>query len=56
MRVSRRALVLGAAAAGLGATLPFRRSIADAEIKEYRLTAQAATVNLTGDGHPDTAV
>ena len=56
MRVSRRALLLSAGAAALEATLPFRRSFAGSEIKEYRLTAQAATVNLTGDGHPDTAV
>ena len=56
MRVSRRALLLSAGAAALEATLPFRRSFAASEIKEYRLTAKAATVNLTGDGHPDTAV
>src|SRR5439155_25967034 len=56
MRVSRRALLLSAGAAALEATLPFRRSFAGSEIKEYRLTAQAATVNLTGDGHLDTAV
>jgi FtsP/CotA-like multicopper oxidase with cupredoxin domain len=47
---------LGAGAAGLGVTLPFRRSFADSEIKEYRLAAKTATVNLTGDGHPDSAV
>ena len=56
MRVSRRALLLSAGAAALEATLPFRRSFAASEIKEYRLTAKAATVNLTGDGHLDTAV
>src|SRR6266446_9403245 len=56
MRVSRRALVLGAGAAGLGATLPSRRSLAGSDIKEYRLTTKAATVNMTGEGHPDTAV
>jgi FtsP/CotA-like multicopper oxidase with cupredoxin domain len=48
--------MLSAGAAAWGATLPFRRSFAGSEIKEYRLTAQTATVNLTGDGHPDTAV
>jgi FtsP/CotA-like multicopper oxidase with cupredoxin domain len=48
--------MLSAGAAALEATLSFRRSFAASEIKEYRLTAQAATVNLTGDGHPDTAV
>ena len=56
MRVSRRALVVGAGAAGLAATLPFRRSSAASEIKEYRLAARTATVNLTGEGNPDTAV
>src|SRR6266566_310152 len=56
MRVSRRALVLGVGAAGLGATLPLRRSLAGSETKEYRLTAKPAIVNLTGDRHPDTAV
>jgi FtsP/CotA-like multicopper oxidase with cupredoxin domain len=45
---------VGAAAFGLG--LPSRRSFADPEHKEYRLTAAPATVNLTGDGHPDSAV
>jgi FtsP/CotA-like multicopper oxidase with cupredoxin domain len=47
---------LGAGIAGLGATLPFRRSLAGSDIKEYRLTATAAAVNLTSEGHPDTAV
>jgi FtsP/CotA-like multicopper oxidase with cupredoxin domain len=56
MRISRRALAMGAGAAGLGAILPFRRSFAEAEIKEVRLAAQTATVDLTGSGHPDTAV
>src|SRR6184192_521034 len=55
MRVSRRALVVGAGAAGLATSLPFRHSIAEPEIKEYRLAASTATVNLTGDGHLDTA-
>jgi FtsP/CotA-like multicopper oxidase with cupredoxin domain len=40
----------------LCATLPFRRSFAEPEIKGYRLTVKPAAVNLTGDGHPDTAV
>jgi FtsP/CotA-like multicopper oxidase with cupredoxin domain len=48
--------VLSAGAAALGATLPYRRSFAGSEIKENRLTAKTATVNLTGDGHPDTGV
>jgi FtsP/CotA-like multicopper oxidase with cupredoxin domain len=56
MRVSRRALVVGAGAAGLGATLPFRRSFADSEIKEYRLAAKPVVANLTGDGHQNTPV
>src|SRR6266576_318319 len=43
-------------ATSLGATLPFRRSLAGSETKEYRLTAKPAIVNLTGDRHPDTAV
>src|SRR5215469_7680199 len=54
MNVSRRALILAAGA--LGTTLPFRRSFADPKIKEYRLTANPSTVNLAGNGHPDTAV
>ena len=56
MRVSRRALMVGAGAAAWGLALPLRRSFAETEIKEYRLTAKPAVVNLTGDGHPDTAV
>src|SRR5947208_13581903 len=56
MRVSRRALLLSAGAAGLGSGLPFRQGLADAEIKEYRLAAQPGVVNLTGRGYPDTAV
>lgn len=56
MNVSRRALMLSAGAAALGSALPFRRSFADSETREYRLTAEPTTVNLTGDGHPDTAV
>jgi len=47
--------MLGAGAAGLGTALPLHRSFANAQIKEHRLTARPATVNLTGDGHPDTA-
>jgi FtsP/CotA-like multicopper oxidase with cupredoxin domain len=56
MRVSRRALMVGAGAAAWGFALPLRRSFAEPEIKEYRLTTKQAVVNLTGDGHPDTAV
>jgi FtsP/CotA-like multicopper oxidase with cupredoxin domain len=56
MRVSRRALIVGAGAAALGSAAPLRRSFADSEIKEYRLTAKQAVVNLTGNGYPDTAV
>jgi FtsP/CotA-like multicopper oxidase with cupredoxin domain len=56
MRVSRRALIVGAGAAGLGATLPLRRSFADSEIKEYRLAAKPVVANLKGEGHPNTAV
>jgi len=39
-----------------GTALPFRRSFSDPKIKEYRLTAEPNTVNLTGNGHPDNAV
>src|SRR5712671_3712150 len=56
MRVSRRALVLGAGAAALGSVVPLRRSFAASEIKEHRLTAKPAVAKLTGDGHPDSAV
>jgi FtsP/CotA-like multicopper oxidase with cupredoxin domain len=56
MRVSRRALLVGAGAAALGSIAPLRRSFADLQIKEYRLTAKPATVNLSGNGYPDTAV
>src|SRR4051794_31180026 len=56
MRVSRRALVLGAGAAALTGAFPSRRSFASPDIKQYRFAAKTATVNLTGDGHPDTAV
>jgi len=56
MNVSRRSLMVGAGTAAWGLALPLRRSFAETEIKEYRLTAKPAVVNLTGDGHPDTAV
>jgi FtsP/CotA-like multicopper oxidase with cupredoxin domain len=56
MRVSRRALILGAGAAGLARTFSLRRGFAATETREYLLAARAATVNLTGDGYPDTAV
>jgi len=56
MRVSRRALMLSASAAALGSVVPMSRSFAESEIKEYRLAAKLAVVNLTGNDHPDTAV
>jgi FtsP/CotA-like multicopper oxidase with cupredoxin domain len=56
MRVSRRALILGAGALGLSGALPLRRSYADPPSREYQIAAESATVNLTGDGYPDTAV
>jgi FtsP/CotA-like multicopper oxidase with cupredoxin domain len=56
MKVSRRALMMGASAAAWGLALPPRRSFAEPEIKEYRLTAKPAVVNLTGNGHPNTTV
>ena len=56
MNVSRRALMVGAGAAAWGVALSLRPSFAEPEIKEYRLTTKQAVVNLTGDGHPDTAV
>ena len=48
--------MVSAGAATWGLALPLRRSFADSEIKEYRLTAKQAVVNLTGNGYPDTAV
>jgi FtsP/CotA-like multicopper oxidase with cupredoxin domain len=56
MRVSRRALVLGAGAATLGSAFVSQRSRADDELKEIRLAAKPAVAKLIGDGHPDTAV
>ena len=56
MRISRRALMVGAGAAALGAAAPLHRSFADSEIKEFRLAAKLAVVNLTGEGHRDTTV
>jgi FtsP/CotA-like multicopper oxidase with cupredoxin domain len=56
MKISRRALVLSAGATALGSALPLRRSFAETEIKEFRLTAKQAVVNLTGNHYPDTAV
>jgi hypothetical protein len=47
---------MGAGTVAGGLALPLRRSFAEPEIKEYRLTTKQAVVNLTGDGHPDTAV
>jgi FtsP/CotA-like multicopper oxidase with cupredoxin domain len=48
--------MVGAGAVGLDSALPSRRSFANSEIREYRLTAKPAVVNMTGDGQPDTAV
>src|ERR1700674_5598340 len=56
MRVSRRALMLSAGAAAIGPGFGSRRSFADSEAEELRLTAKPAVANLTGSGHPDTAV
>src|SRR5215472_3041696 len=56
MNVSRRAFMKGAGAAALGSVVPVSRSFAELEIKDYRLAAKLAVVNLTGNGHPDTAV
>src|SRR6516164_8571710 len=56
VRVSRRGLILSAGAAGLAGARPLRRSSAEPATKEYRLAAKSATVNLTGDRYPDTAV
>jgi FtsP/CotA-like multicopper oxidase with cupredoxin domain len=56
MTISRRALMLGVGAAALQPVFPIRRSFADTDIRTTRLTAKPAIVNLTGDGHPDTAV
>ena len=56
VRVSRRGLILSAGAAGLARALPLRRSYAEPATKDYRLAAKSATVNLAGDGYPDTAV
>ena len=56
MTVPRRALILGAGAAGLARTFSLRRSFAASETREYLLAVRTATVNLTGNGYPDTAV
>ena len=56
MRLSRRALVLGVGAAAAAATSTMRHSLAGSDTNERRLTARSATVNLTGDGYPDTSV
>jgi len=56
MIVPRRALILGAGAAGLARTFSLRRSFAASETREYLLAVRTATVNLTGNGYPDTAV
>jgi len=56
MRVSRRALMLSAGSAALESMAPLHRGFADPDIKEFRFTAEPASVNLTGVGHPDTPV
>src|SRR4029077_4244338 len=56
MTATRRALLAGGGAAAGATALPLCRSFADSQIQEYRLSAARATVNLTGDSYPDTAV
>ena len=56
MRISRRALMLSAGAAAIGSGFGSHRSFSDSEAEERRLTAKPAVANLTGSGHPDTAV
>jgi FtsP/CotA-like multicopper oxidase with cupredoxin domain len=56
MRVSRRALILSAGAAAMGPLVRVRQAVADDGTKELPLAAQQAVANLTGDGHPATAV
>jgi FtsP/CotA-like multicopper oxidase with cupredoxin domain len=56
MRETRRAFIAGVAAAGLGASVPFRRGSAEASIKEYRLIAGPATTKLVRDDRPATVV
>ena len=56
MKVSRRALILGAGAAGFATALPLRGSYGEHAAKEYLIVAKPATVNLTGRGSPDAAV
>ena len=48
--------MVGASAATWALALPLRRSFSDSEIKEHRLTAKPAVVNLTGNCYPDTDV
>ena len=48
--------MLGAGAVGFATALPSRRSYAEPAAKDYRIAAEAITVNLTGEGHPDTPV
>jgi FtsP/CotA-like multicopper oxidase with cupredoxin domain len=56
MIVSRRTLMLSVGAAAFGSALPFRRSFGHPDIKEFRLAAKPATVNIIGSGSPDTSV
>jgi FtsP/CotA-like multicopper oxidase with cupredoxin domain len=55
MRLTRRALMLGAGAAALG-PMPMRQGNAGDEIQEVRLAARPAVANLVGAGSPKTAV
>jgi FtsP/CotA-like multicopper oxidase with cupredoxin domain len=48
--------MLSAGAAAIGSGFGSRRGFADSEAEELRLTAKPAVANLTGSGHPDTAV
>jgi len=48
--------MLSAGAAAIGSGFGTRRSFADSDAEELRLTARPAVANLTGSGYPDTAV
>ncbi len=56
MRVSRRALMLGAGAAAIGPALPLATGLSDDPVKDFRLTAKPSPVNLVGGSYPNTAV